>query len=128
MNYSSCAELDQHVEAYIQHCYDTAPDPIEVPKYYEHAKCAVLALHHFDRFLHGNLPMAWNALRTWWLELPVRMRMPVSEEVVRAVIQVAMLKAFALEQGKWGLSVCFAVGVHFLWTFMARTGELLKLR
>ena len=60
------------------------------------ARHGVLAAQTYWRELRGRIPRAWDALRSWQMELPTSHRIPVHFEIVRALFVWAALRGLTV--------------------------------
>jgi hypothetical protein len=121
---NSVEDLDRQLSLFVQSCYDKSA----LGRSYELAKHALLSVQHRYRHLQRRLPRAWDGLKTWWLELPTSLRVPIPPEVAKALFLWALAKAFLTDPVRAREWAAFAVGVKFLREFMARPGELFLAR
>ena len=92
------------------------------------ARHSVLAVQSAHRELRGRLGRAWDCIKSWLLEVPLRSRIPMPHDLVRAFFAYAVARA--LECGKdletltW---FSFAVLVRLGFDCLLRPAEILKL-
>ena len=123
VNFEIPGEADRQLEAYIQHVYDTTLAPTDRHKHFCRVREAILGVQHRHRALYGTLKESWEPITTWWLELPVQLRTPVSEEAATSFFLWGLVKALLLDVERAGDWFCFALGGGPLW----RAGRVLPL-
>jgi integrase len=90
------------------------------------ARYAIVGIQTIARHLKGRLKRAWDTLKAWQLQLPVRNRAPIPLEIVNSMALVLVERGC---RHRYDLPACFScallvrVGFHAL----CRPGELLNL-
>ncbi len=81
---------------------------------YSRAVMAVLGVQHRFRSHRGHLPRTWEACPSWRMELPIKSRVPMPGELLKAYTTTAFFLGFFLDTKRasmWlPLAVCMQMG------------------
>ena len=92
------------------------------------ARHAVLAVQTVHRELRGRLGRAWDCVKSWQLEVPLRSRVPMPADLVRAFFAFSIARALEstndLDKLTW---FSFGVLVRLGYECLLRPAEILKL-
>ena len=90
------------------------------------ARLTVLSVQTAHRHLRGNLPRAWDSIKSWQLKNPLNSRVPMTIDICRAFFGMSLaLGLMAPEQAS--LYLCFSVLSRVAFHCMLRPVELLRL-
>ena len=122
--------LDQHLTEFVEAYYARYKESNErtQTKAISLVRHALLAVQHEYRFVQGRLRTAWECLFTWEIEMPVRTRVPVPENLMLACAVWCLVLGFLRQPGRAHQWITFGVGILIMFEGLARPGEFLKLR
>ena len=92
-------------------------------------RLAILAIQTVRRELKGHLGRSWDCIRSWQLQCPLKSRVPMPEDLVRAFFAFAIAEALNAMRDREALShFAFAILVRLGFECLLRPGELLKIK
>ena len=91
------------------------------------ARHTVLAVQTAYKHLKGHLGRSWEIVKTWQQKVPMTSRVPITEDLVRAMFTTALTCALR-EPGRAHLWIAFAVLLRVGFTGLLRPAEITKLR
>lgn len=112
--------IDAALARFVQHCFDACQG-------FGTAKHAVLAVQTEAREPRGKLTRAWDSLKSRRLQLPLRHRVPIPEDVLLYAF-VGALDLALRSSVQRGRLVCLAVLIRVGFYALLRPGELIGLR
>lgn len=131
------AFADQHDYSFVCACKDSIVMSELLQKFVQYAyansvsfydaRHAVLAIQWFWPMMLGQLQTPWKSLESWWLEVPVKNRIPMPVDVLELLFVCALMLACAhasIKRRQWAvLAIVLRIGFFGL----LRPGELLCL-
>ena len=89
------------------------------------ARNAILSIQSVRRELRGKLGRCWDCIRAWQFETPLKSRVPMPEDLVRALFAIA--EGLAATKDREVLTrFAFALLIRVGFECLLRPGELLK--
>lgn len=93
------------------------------------ARNAILSVQAVRRELRGKLGRCWDCIKAWQLETPLKSRVPMPEDLVRAFFAFAIAEGLAATKDREVLThFAFALLIRVGFECLLRPGELLKLK
>ena len=93
------------------------------------ARNTILSVQAVRRELRGKLGRCWDCIKAWQLETPLKSRVPMPEDLVRAFFAFAIAEGLAATKDRELLThFAFALLIRVGFECLLRPGELLKLK
>ena len=109
---------DGHLADFVQHSFE-ASAPFWLTKH------AVLGIQN-QQCWRGQLPRAWNALKSWQQGLPSRHRAPLPSNIMQVAFLTGL--SWGLEDRSMSLMIPLAICIRVGFGALLRPGEIHKLR
>ena len=117
---SSSALVSELLIDYVQHLY-TLKKPVTL------ASDTILSVRYRYRRLKGQLRSSWDSIFSWRAELPVRLRVPMTEVILQAICRYARFRAITGGLEAAALWLPFSVALRAGFWGLLRPGEIAGL-